>query len=389
MKKERKLILSFSFIFVYLLSVQFEGILLNELLHASFIASGYYMTVSIWSLFAGLVLGIFMINDMTKATQMLKINTAVLIVSMISFIFGFETVWYFFITLSGVTSGLALVSFGYYFKLVSKEIRIKVIAYSLVLSNLLLTLINFIQHSFNVQLSFFILSAFLMLAMFLLPQDQSIHACKTTMIDYQKHRFTFIKLWVFILTVTMISGLMYKIINPSFNHLEVFDYTWVIPYVLSILYMSKKNYLQVKVLNGGAFQILFSFIFYLLIPYDLLRYLVVDGLLLFGLGIFDYFWWGILSDLLDSSQKPQKIVGFILSANVLGILVGRNMGYWLQRFSISNASLVIVLMIILFLVIMMNTPLVYDLETLFKTSSFDVELLEVLTDREEECNPAS
>lgn len=53
---------------------------------------------------------------------------------------------------------------------------------------------------------------------------------------------------------------------------------------------------------------------------------MVNTLMLGACGILDLFWWSILGDMLALYENPVKIMGFGLSANVFGILIGGSLG---------------------------------------------------------------
>jgi DNA-binding CsgD family transcriptional regulator len=63
-------------------------------------------------------------------------------------------------------------------------------------------------------------------------------------------------------------------------------------------------------------------------------YLAINTLMLGAFGVYDLFWWSILSEMLEPHKNPAKILGMGLSANVLGVLLGGLIGNaYLAEFS--------------------------------------------------------
>lgn len=385
MKKNTSIVLSFSLIFVYLLSIQFEGSLLLASLRSQEITSGYYMAVSMWSHFFGLVLAVKFIREYKSALKMININFIILISSIFFYLFDLSRLWYLVIFITGLSSGLTLISFAYVFQSVNVKNRQKVIIYSLIVSNALLAFVCFVDCVVSLKLAYLILLAFLILARIILPKDTQAKIKTENDTFFRQHKLIFLKLWVFVFAVTIISGLMYAVIHPGYRHIKFFEATWVFPYILVLFIMSKRTQpLKVKYLYASVFMMLFSFLLLLLLKNTLFAYILVNGMLLFALGILDFFWWTIMSLLLEKTKSPERVFSFILSANVLGILVGEVMGVFIFKYQLSQSNFVIILLVILLFVITMSRPLVDELSKVLYENVKSITVLEPFTKREEE-----
>ena len=132
-------------------------------------------------------------------------------------------------------------------------------------------------------------------------------------------------LCLFIIVITINSGLMYQVVNPAFAHLKwLTSWYWAIPYIIAVLTM---GYLPQKVnrayiLYVAIAMIGISFISFMILDHNIAGYIAVNTLMLGAFGVCDLFWWSILGEMLDFHKNPATILGIGLSANVLGILLG-------------------------------------------------------------------
>ena len=136
-------------------------------------------------------------------------------------------------------------------------------------------------------------------------------------------------LCLFIMIITINSGLMYQVQGPAFAHLEwLTSWYWAVPYIVALFIMRnlprKTN--RAYILYVAIAMIGFSFIAFLLLGRSWMDYLVVNTLMLGACGVYDLFWWSILGEMLELDKNPAKIMGLGLSANVLGVLLGGLIG---------------------------------------------------------------
>jgi len=132
-------------------------------------------------------------------------------------------------------------------------------------------------------------------------------------------------LCLFIIVITINSGLMYQVVNPAFAHLKwLTSWYWAIPYIIAVLTMGhlpqKVN--RAYILYVAIAMIGISFISFMILDHNIAGYIAVNTLMLGAFGVCDLFWWSILGEMLDFHKNPATILGIGLSANVLGILLG-------------------------------------------------------------------
>jgi DNA-binding CsgD family transcriptional regulator len=138
---------------------------------------------------------------------------------------------------------------------------------------------------------------------------------------------------------------MYQVINPAFEHLTgLVSWYWAIPYIAALIVMRN---LSPRVKHSGALyvgmaMIMAAFISFMLLGHSSSDYIVVDTLMLGACGVFDLFWWSILAEMLDYADRPVRVFGFGLAANVLGVLVGDVLGRRIVSLRISNAEVTVI-----------------------------------------------
>ena len=136
-------------------------------------------------------------------------------------------------------------------------------------------------------------------------------------------------LCLFILIITIDSGLMYHVLNPSFGHLQwLSSWYWAIPYIAGLYLMMRlaRKAGRSHILYVAIAAIGLSFIAFLVLDRSVSSYLLINTLMLGSCGVCDLFWWSILGEMLDLSVKPAWIFGMGLAANVAGVLSGGILG---------------------------------------------------------------
>ena len=136
-------------------------------------------------------------------------------------------------------------------------------------------------------------------------------------------------LCVFVIVITINSGLMYHVQGPAFAHLEwLTSWYWAVPYIVALIIMRNlpRRMSRTYILYAAIAMIGFSFIFFTLLDRSAPSYLVVNTLMLGACGVFDLFWWSILGEMLDYDRNPAQVLGMGLSSNVFGVLLGGLIG---------------------------------------------------------------
>lgn len=329
---ERKLsIIVHSLFSSWMLSFLFEGRILYSLADAFNLVPGSMVFGGIFTHFVGLLLCGFFIKTKKAARLLFLCSYIFFIVASAVFFFPPSIFWNLGIIISSFLAGGCVAAWSFFLKSgTPKNERIKTVADMLIYSNALMILLNMaaIHLSPRVGLA---LSMLMLVGAFLfalrLPVDNDV-ASPASLKQQEESKniagpLAFLCLFVVIITIN--SGLMYQVINPAFVHLEwLTSWYWVIPYIAALYVMrnlprkTNRNY----ILYVAIAMIGFSFIAFMALGRSAMSYLVVNTLILGAYGIYDLFWWSILGEMLDFHKNPAKVFGIGLSANVLGVLLG-------------------------------------------------------------------
>ncbi len=210
--------------------------------------------------------------------------------------------------------------------------RIKVIAAGLIFSNILMIFLNVasihLSPKVGLALAMLFLGGAFLFALRLPPEDAAaVSPPRET--GFATVARPLAVLCLFILVITINSGLMYHVINPSFSHLqELTSWYWAVPYIIGLYLMLKlsRRIGRGYILYIGIAAIGLSFVAFMVLDRSASSYLVINTLMLGACGVCDLFWWSILGEMLDLSATPAKILGIGLSANVIGVFIGGVLG---------------------------------------------------------------
>jgi DNA-binding CsgD family transcriptional regulator len=263
--------------------------------------------------------------------------------------------------------------------------RIKTIADVLIYSNILMVVINMAAILISPHLGLVI--SILMLAMSLffhikLPgapdkaaEDRAGQSVKT---PGPIKPLAFLCLFIVIITIN--SGLMYQVVNPAFAHLEwLVSWYWAVPYIIALYIVrnlpdkTNRNY----ILYVAIAMIGLSFIGFMTLDRSAASYLIIDTLMLGAFGVYDLFWWSILGEMLDYHNNPAKILGIGLSANVLGVLIGGMIGSTIAASDTGNIDSSVLALVVVFIILIILPLLHRHLSGLLKNHIFLTVLSEI------------
>ncbi len=332
---ERNLSVIFHSLFSsWMLAFLFEGQILYSLAAFYDLAIKVMVFGSIAAIFAGLVLCSFFIQSRAAAKRLFLYSYIFFIAVSVIFFFPPSLLWTAGITVGSFLAGGCVAAWAFYLKSgTPKNERIKTVADMLILSNVLMIIINMaaIHISPHVGLA---LSMVMLLGAFIfawqLPED---HDSSFTSAGQKASSLSMVKLLfflcLFIVIISINSGLMYQMINPAFAHLEwLTSWYWAVPYIAALFVMRNlpRRINRSYILYLAIAMIGLSFISFMSLGRSTLSYLVVNTLMLGACGVYDLFWWSILGEMLEFHKNPAKILGIGLSANVLGVLLGGLIG---------------------------------------------------------------
>lgn len=340
-------VIVFSLFFSWLLAFLFEGRILYALADYYNISAGSFVFETMAAHFTGLLACGFFVRNMRTAKKLMLFSIAFCITASVVFFRPPSFLWTAALITEAFLVGCCVAAWGFYFKgCTPKNERIKTMADGLIFSNLLMIALNMIaiHISPHVGLGF---SMLMLAAAFLfalrLPKEEApeLPAYVQGGISVGKVG-PLVFLCLFIVVITINSGLMYQVQGPAFAHLEwLTSWYWAVPYIAALYIMRnlprKTN--RAYILYVAIAMIGLSFIAFLAFSRSWTDYLVVNTLMLGACGVYDLFWWSILGEMLELDKNPAKIMGVGLSANVLGVLLGGLIGNGIASGQSHNSTL--------------------------------------------------
>lgn len=327
-------ILVHSLFSAWMLSFIFEGQLFNSLASKHGLAPGKTALVGSLGIFCGLLFSCLFIKTKKSAKRLFLFSYSFFVVTSLVFLLKNPIIMIVFFVLAAVLSGSCVASWAFYLKSSApRNKRIKTVADMLILSNVFMILINIVAINFS-SLMGLSLSVLMLLCAFLLalklPEDDPIaeddkHSPRADKYPGPGILQIFIFLYLFIAIMTMNSGIMYRIVNPAFAHLQwLASWYWAIPYIVALIIVrSLPGHInKTYILYAGIGMIGLSFIGFVGLGRGIPSYFVVNTLMMGACGVYDLFWWSILAEMLELDRNPCRVLGIGLSANILGIMLG-------------------------------------------------------------------
>ncbi|MDR5658372.1 LuxR C-terminal-related transcriptional regulator [Serpentinicella sp. ANB-PHB4] len=392
MSNRRLSVVVFSLFFSWLLAFPFEGRILYALTDNYNISADSFVFGTMIAHFAGLLTCSFFVKNLRRAKRLILFSIVFCIVASSIFFRPPFILWMMALLTASFLVGCCVAAWGFYFKhYTPKDERIKTIADGLICSNLLMILINMVAIHISphagLGFSMLILGIAFLFAL-RLPKDEEsenppsagqeeIHAGKAGPLVF---------LCLFIVVITINSGLMYQVQGPAFAHLEwLSSWYWALPYIVAIFIMRnlprKTN--RAYILYVAIAMIGFSFIAFFLLGRSWVDYLIVNTLILGACGVYDLFWWSILGEMLELHENPAKIMGIGLSANILGVLLGGLIGIMISPAGQQNQNSSMLALGVVCITLVLLPPLHKRLITLLKNHVYLTAITEIPTQEQD------
>ena len=388
-------IISFCLFSAWELSFLFEGQVLYSIVESAQIEGTVLIKTAVFTAFIGLLSGGFIIKSQAAAKITMIMSIIVCLSGSLIFYLPFSMLWYMAIIAVAYFASLFLASWGYYFKTnFNSEERFRTAAEVLIYSNILMIGINVLTVSTSAEIGLAV--TILALAgtlpfLFRLESNSSEKVSNKTNAPGLPRRIPviskpFIFLCVFILIITINSGLMYQVVNPAFAHYKLLTaYYWAIPYILTIFILrnlsSRIN--KAYILYIAIAMIGLSYILFMWLDRSATSYLVINTLMLGAFGVCDLFWWSILGSYLDYHDNAAKVLGVGLSMNVLGVLVGSVIGNKIISFESPYLAASVTAVIIIFTVLIILPVLNSQLTKHLKNHEFLVKFTDMTKGEQE------
>lgn len=337
-------VFAFSLLFGYLLSFVFEGQVLYHVMRFFHVEAIPFVFTAIIAHLAGLLSsGIFFTPHIgAKKTMMTGIIAAA--AATVPFFFALPPlIWSVSLVISAYTCGIAVAAWGYYLKTCTpRNQRYKTTADVLIYSNIIMMIANGLATYIHPMVGLWMCLFVILSAAYytkLLPDDvttATLPEQNTQPVRIPMAKSIFV-LVVFVIALTVNSGLMYQVFIPAYKGIDwLTGWYWAVPYILALYMMrallQKSN--RAYFLYIGMVMIMFAFIAFMFTAHNAWSYLLVNTLMLGACGIFDLFWWSIIGELLEFSKNIVRTAGICISSNVLGVLLGGLLGYAISAGSV-------------------------------------------------------
>lgn len=377
--------ISFCLFSAWLLAFPFEGQVLQALAENTEIEGFQFTLRSLIAHFIGLFSSGFFIRKQVSAKLTMIIAIVVCIAGSLIFFLPYSVLWSVSITAMAYFAGLVVASWGFYYRNYSPpEDRLKTAADVLIYSNVLMVFINVLTVHTSGYISLGILILFLFASMLMIfrledsPNEKKSNKPRPTeLLERGSAIFQpLVFLCVFIVVITINSGLMYQVVTPAYAHYEFLtSYYWAVPYIVSLVILrnisGKLN--RAYILYIAMTLIGLSFVSFMWLDRSVTSYFIVDTLMLGAFGVCDLFWWSILGGFLDYSDNPAQIFGIGLSMNVLGILMGGYIGNILISTESHYLTTTLIALLVIFVVLIIFPVLNNQLTRLLKNHVFLVK----------------
>lgn len=318
----------------WLLAFAFEGRILYAISDYYNYDSHQPVLASVAGHAAGLLFWGFIIKKKKTAKILMLASIVFCIIATGVFFFSPSLLWLISLVSGSFIIAAGIVAWSFYFKSgTPKNERIKTAAYGLIFSNILMVFLNMTAIHVGPHIGLG-LSILMLVGAFLFTLLLPTHDTQVTETSQQERESgDLVKplafLCLFILIITINSGLMYRAVTPAFSHLKgLTSWYWAIPYIFTIYFMKKysRKTNRSDILYIAIAMIGLSFVFFMTLDHSTLSYLVVNTLMMAAYGVYDLFWWSILGEMLDLKKNPAYIFSMGLSANVIGVMMGGMIG---------------------------------------------------------------
>ncbi len=366
-------LIGFSLLFAYILSFQFEGQVLYGILETNNLEPSLYIQMSIVFHFFGLVFAGKVVKSIVTAKTSMIVSMGIILLVSIPFLLSMTKLFLVSLMISGFASGLAVASWGYILKYTSQgNMRLKVCADLLIISNIVMIGIDVLSLKTSSIIGLLASMGILLFSSLFISKVE-LHNIKPNPIRERGINKPLLILAVFVFIVTINSGLMYQVVNPSFANLRnLTTWYWAIPYIVAILLLRNlpTSIKRARILYVGIFMVMASFILFMLLGRGSLDYIIIDTFMLGAFGVFDLFWWSILAEMVDLTDNPARVFGLGLAANVFGVLTGGAIGIGIESLGIGGAEVTVIALSIVCITLVMLPPLNHQLVMLLKNHSY-------------------
>jgi len=331
-KNKTLLILCFSIFFGWVISFPYEGPVMYALVSARGLDGALFNNLSVFALGSGLLFGSYLTSTTLRAKKVILSVVSCTFVISIFVPFIDVSYWNYLFPLMSFVMGIFIPNIVYPIKsFISYRDRWDTAADMLIGGAAVLLLARIITLNVKAGLAYIFIETMLFFGILLMTKlDLSERPAANPKIkDAQK--VPLIDFWIFflfILIITINSGIMFSVIYPYFSNLSLlFSVYTDVPYIISVYLMSrvfKEN--KFHFLYLGLLLVALSFVLFYYLGQTPMAFILVSSAMLFASGIYDFFWWGTMFENIELVKSPGPFLGIGLSLNVFGVWIGARIG---------------------------------------------------------------
>jgi DNA-binding CsgD family transcriptional regulator len=376
-----RIIISFSIIFGWVMSLPYEGPVLFAMADAKGIDGDLVNTFTVFSHFAGLLSGQLFSKNIRHAKCIGNIGFGIVLFSSLMLPFTQSDVWFYIIPLEAFVTGIIIASFAHLiFNHIPHEDRRHVAAQLLICGNLELILAHILANNIGAMPAFAAITLLLGAGWFAFyrieqPEDGKAKRLMLVKPSRQTAHVHVGKYWIFFLfifIITLNSGIMFSVIYPYFESFTLLTSLYTnVPYIAAIFvlsYMVKANKFQFLYTGLALWGV--TFILFALTGQTASAFIMICTVMLAACGIFDLFWWHVMITNFDSVENPAALFGTGLALNVFGVWVGSLFGMRLMAAGVEKTYLSLVGIGIVFLCLVIVYPLNRRLSEFLENNEF-------------------
>jgi len=368
-------IVSFAFLTGWVISFPYEGPVFYALIAGSASELTFINTYNLFFLAMGLLIGIFITPSRVLIKRLMqRLLTFCLIASSVLPLLPDEF-WIFSLPAIAFAAGMCMTLNGHQIKKhFPRQMWSSVAPDTIILACLIAMVVHILVNIVNFIAGFVFIEIILAISLFSLKKvdhrDNFNGRCGPVNPVNIPQKFWL--LFVFIFAATINAGIMFQTIFPRFANYTLLSCFYTnLPYIAAIVIFSKFykknkfNLLYVSLALWGCAFLLFS-----QMDTSRLSFFLMITCMLFAAGIFDLFWWTIITTSFGYVKNPATMFGAILSVNVLGSWTGGIISNNLNNFGASDDRISSIGLLLVMVSMVLIVPLNRKLSPLLESNEF-------------------
>ncbi|MDD8048386.1 MAG: LuxR family transcriptional regulator [Thomasclavelia sp.] len=372
--KEKRAIIVYSLIFAYIISFVFDGQVTQAISNSIGFELSYFYLLMMFFHLLGLIVSQTGIIKNKDANKVMKVCIIPCIILSIMFWIPYPTIQIISMVLVAFISGIMFSSWGYMYKYyIDKDRRFRAIGYALINSNILMAIASFVAYYVSPIFGFILVIFYLMVGYFFIDDNQNVEESNTELMPQNMLIQYMGLLFIFIFVITIDSGFMYSIVNPSFKGITYLtSWFWAIPYICALFVLIKigKRNSPIGYLHIAIGLTAIGFILFMLLDFSSISYFIVDSFLLFAAGILDLFWVCVIGEYLDYYENPIRMFALGLVANAFGVVTGSYLSRFIIQMNLTKEHIVIIALVVICISLIILPYVIKQLELIIENTKY-------------------